>query len=89
VGKENVAKVSNELYETLTQNGVEVLYDDRQESAGVKFKDADLIGLPIRVVVSARNIKQGVVEIRLRSRKDAETAPLNEAVAHIKGLTSL
>ena len=87
VGKDHVAKVSNELYETLTRNGVDVLYDDRLESAGVKFKDADLIGLPIRVVFSARNIKQGVVEIKLRSRNDAETSPINEAVARIKDLT--
>ncbi|SVD51547.1 uncharacterized protein METZ01_LOCUS404401, partial [marine metagenome] len=75
VEKEEVAEISNQLYETLTQNGVDVLYDDRAESAGVKFKDADLIGLPIRVVVSTRNIKQGVVEIELRSRNDVEPAP--------------
>ena len=86
VEKEEVAEISNQLYETLTQNGVDALYDDRPESAGVKFKDADLIGLPIRIVVSTRNIKQGIVEIKLRSRNDVEPTPINEVVARIKEL---
>ena len=51
--------------------GFETLHDDRDESAGVKFNDADLLGLPVRVVVSPRNLKQGVVEIKRRRESDA------------------
>lgn len=88
VEREEVAEVSDRLYESITQNGIDVLYDDRPESAGVKFNDADLIGLPIRIVVSTRNIKQGVVEIKLRSDKNSTTVPINEAAIRIKELTS-
>ena len=86
VERDEVAEAADRLYEALTQAGVEVLYDDRPESAGVKFNDADLIGLPVRVVVSPRNLKQGVVEIKLRSEDEATTAPVDEAAARIKEL---
>ncbi|MCH8009692.1 MAG: proline--tRNA ligase, partial [Chloroflexi bacterium] len=55
-------------------------YDDREESAGVKFADADLLGMPLRVTVSPRNLKQDAVEIKGRSDADAEMVPLSEAV---------
>ena len=64
--------------------GVEVLHDDRSESAGVKLNDADLIGLPVRVVVSPRNIKQGVVEIKSRDQEHSVTVPDAEAVDRVK-----
>ena len=88
VERGEVAEAADRLYEALTQAGVEVLYDDRPESAGVKFNDADLIGLPVRVVVSPRNLKQGVVEIKLRSEDEATTAPVDEAAARIKELVA-
>ena len=55
----DVIASADALYEELTSAGCEVLYDDRAESAGVKFNDADLLGLPVRIVVSPRNLKQG------------------------------
>ena len=56
------------------------------ESAGVKLKDADLLGLPVRAVVSPRSLKAGVVEIKRRSDADAIQAPLDEAVNTIRGM---
>jgi prolyl-tRNA synthetase len=61
------AQVAETIYQSLTQAGVEVLYDDRKESAGVKFADADLIGLPIRITLGNRSLKEGKVEVKLRS----------------------
>ncbi|MCH8309570.1 MAG: proline--tRNA ligase, partial [Chloroflexi bacterium] len=66
--------------------GLSTLFDDRSETAGVKFNDADLLGLPVRVVVSPRNLKQGVVEIKERSSADAVTVPTGEAIEVIRGL---
>ncbi|MDD4573734.1 MAG: His/Gly/Thr/Pro-type tRNA ligase C-terminal domain-containing protein, partial [Sphaerochaeta sp.] len=58
------------IYKDLTSMGIEVLYDDRKDSAGVKFADADLIGLPIRITVGNRSLKEGKVEVKLRSNLD-------------------
>lgn len=67
VGKEErTVQVAEELYHEWTAAGIEVLYDDRAESPGVKFKDADLIGLPVRVTVSDRTLQQDAVEVKLR-----------------------
>jgi len=65
---------------------VEVLYDDRDESAGVKFADADLIGIPLRATVSTRNLKQGQVEIKLRAATSLEMVPLAFAAEKIAGI---
>ncbi len=83
-----VAEAAESLYEELQRAGVETLYDDRRESAGVKFNDADLLGLPVRLVVSARNLRQGVVEIKRRSESDAVTVPRDEVVGRLKEMLS-
>ena len=70
-----VREAADALHEELESAGYETLYDDRNESAGVKFNDADLLGLPVRIVVSPRNLKQGVVEIKRRRDPDALLAP--------------
>ncbi len=70
-----VVAQADELYETLTKRGVTVLYDDRDESAGTKFKDADLIGLPWRAVVSAKTKGQVELKARLESTTKLVTAP--------------
>ena len=88
VEREEVAQAAEALYQRLNEEGVQVLYDDRQESAGVKFNDADLLGFPVRVVVSPRNLKQDVVEIKMRSDSEATTAPLEQAVDRIKELVA-
>lgn len=73
---------AEQLYESLQAHGVEVLYDDRDERSGVKFKDADLIGVPIQVVVG-RAVQQGHVEVRLRADKTPDKLPLETAAAQI------
>ena len=83
---ESVAESAQALYEELRNAGIEVLFDDRNESAGVKFNDADLIGLPVRLVVSQRNIRDGVVEVKRRASSDAETVAASEVVATVKAL---
>jgi prolyl-tRNA synthetase len=78
------ARVAEELYAALTTAGWEVLLDDRDERPGSKFADADLIGIPLRVVVGERGLKQGVVELRDRSgRAEAEMLPLEGAAREI------
>ena len=83
---ETVAESAQVLYDELRASGIEVLFDDRNESAGVKFNDADLIGLPIRLVVSQRNIRDGVVEVKRRASSDAETVDAAEVVGKVKAM---
>jgi prolyl-tRNA synthetase len=72
----HVLEAANGLYESLKDAGVEVFYDDRDERPGVKFKDLDLIGFPVRVVVGGKGLARGVVEVSTRrERKAAEVAP--------------
>ena len=77
---------ADELYAALTAAGIEALYDDRPERAGVKFNDADLIGNPIRVSVSARTLERGEAEIKLRTASDADFVPLAEVVPTVQGM---
>ena len=72
------------LYQELQAGGVEVLYDNREETPGVKFADADLIGNPIRLTVSARSLGQGGVEMKLRREKEVVIVPLNETLARVQ-----
>ena len=81
-----VISAADDLYESLQAAGLSVLYDDRAESPGVKFNDADLIGLPVRVVASRRNLNQGVVEVKRRDSSDASQVPMDEAVDAVKSL---
>lgn len=84
--QEDVVKAADDLYGELQQAGLTVLYDDRAESPGVKFKDSDLLGLPVRLVVSQRNLRDGVVEVKARSEDDRHSVPQLEAVDYVKGL---
>lgn len=72
-------EAADSLYAALSEAGLSVLYDDRNESAGVKFNDADLIGLPVRAVVSRRNVRRGVAEVKRRDSAEAETVALGDA----------
>lgn len=76
---------ANELYEKLKGLGIDVLIDDREERAGVKFKDADLIGIPIRVTVG-KKINEGMVEFKLRKEADIELVPFDSVIDKIKGI---
>lgn len=73
-----VKKTADELYETLTKRGIEVIYDDRSVSAGVMFSDADLLGVPVRIVVSPRNLKDGCCEIGARDKSFSEKPAVAE-----------
>jgi prolyl-tRNA synthetase len=84
---EDVRKVADGLYEDLQKQGVEVIYDDRTSvRAGEMFADADLIGAPIRVVVSPRNLKNNVVEVTTRDKSVKESVALDQALEFIIGL---
>ena len=78
--------VAEQLYADLQTAGMEVLFDDREESPGVKFNDADLIGLPLRVTVSARGLEQGMIELKRRDqdKSQKQLIPLGEAVSTLK-----
>ena len=77
---------ADKLYDDLQKDRLEVLYDDRNVRAGAMFSDADLLGVPVRVVVSPRNMKNGVVEISTRDKSVQVQVPLEEAVTKVKEL---
>jgi prolyl-tRNA synthetase len=69
---------AQEIYEELLDAGIDVLFDDRRESAGVKFADADLMGIPWRVTVSDRGLKENCVEVKRRSQPEKKMIPLDD-----------
>ena len=81
-----VAEAADQLYDSLEAAGLEVLYDDRDESPGVKFNDADLLGIPVRLTVSPRNLKQDAVEITDRTTLEKRMAPMSDAVTEAKAM---
>ena len=81
--KKEVISKSEEIYKKLCDTGVEVLYDDREDvSAGEKFADADLIGIPVRLVVSERNGDK--IEYKERDKKESELLDLEEIIQKLK-----
>jgi len=85
---EEVKHKAENLYAELEAQGFEVLYDDRDESTGVKFNDADLLGIPLRVTISPRSLGKDCIELKWRGEKKAELVPLKEAVKKIGELIS-
>ena len=84
VKDDDISLMAEGLYKNLSAAGIEVLFDDRNESPGVKFKDADLIGLPIRLTVSQRALKNGGVEYKRRDQAERSIVPLEKVVAFVK-----
>jgi prolyl-tRNA synthetase len=82
-----VAAATERLYNELTQAGWEVLFDDRVESPGVKFNDADLLGIPVRVTISPRTLEKDSAEIRRRSEKETEVVPLTNLEARLREIS--
>ena len=82
--RDGVGEAADKLYDELVAAGVEVLYDDRGEKAGFMFSDADLLGIPLRVVVSPKSLAEGKVEFRTRACRDTELVPLTEVAAFLK-----
>jgi prolyl-tRNA synthetase len=81
---DDVREAADKLYADLTRAGYEVLYDDRELSAGVKFNDADLIGIPWRIAVGGRGLKEGKVEVKRRSESERSDVLLAEIEAFLK-----
>lgn len=81
-----VKQTADALYEQLQNDNVEVMYDDRKVSAGVMFSDADLLGIPLRAVISPRNLKDGVVEISSRDKSISVKVPVAETANELKKL---
>jgi len=72
------------LYEEFKQEGLETIIDDRDERAGVKFKDADLIGIPLRITIGPRSLQEKQVEIKKRTAQDVELVPLDAVSSRVK-----
>ncbi|MBQ9792619.1 MAG: proline--tRNA ligase [Clostridia bacterium] len=83
IDDENVSKIAFDLYDKLKENNIEVLIDDRDCMPGVKFADADLMGMPIRVVVSPRSLQNGQVEIKLRKTGETSLVFIDESLETI------
>jgi prolyl-tRNA synthetase len=83
---EEVAARAESLYAELKREGLEVLFDDRAESPGVKFNDADLLGMPLRVVLSSRTLKTGSVEVKMRGEKEVALVPLKGVSGKLRAM---
>ena len=81
---DHVRAVADSLYATLQGAGIEVLYDDRDERAGVKFNDADLLGMPLRATISRRSLERGMVELKARTATEASSVPLEGALEGVR-----
>ena len=81
---ERVSQTAEMLYNELTDSGIEVLYDDRMESPGVKFNDADLLGIPLRITVSPRTLEKNSVELKWRTEKKADLVSLDGIIDQVK-----
>jgi prolyl-tRNA synthetase len=82
---EKVLQAAEELYKVLTAAGIEVLYDDRDARPGEKFADADLMGLPYRVVVSEKTLEQNLYEVKARTQDTPELLEINELIKKVAG----
>jgi prolyl-tRNA synthetase len=86
-GKELATRAkAEELYKVLQSTGISVLFDDRDERAGVKFNDADLIGCPVRVTVGEKGLKEGMVELKLRKVKENQLVAIENVIEKIKSM---
>ncbi len=81
---ETLMNVAEDIYRQLCHDRIEVVLDDRKERPGVKFKDADLIGYPVRITVGAKSLEKKMVEIRIRKTKEVVEVPLDEAASWVE-----
>lgn len=81
VGSEKAYSAARAIYDKLTEGGTDVLLDDRDERAGVKFKDADLLGIPCQIVVGDKGVNRGVVEIKDRATKGVKEVPIEDLLS--------
>jgi prolyl-tRNA synthetase len=78
-----VKELADEAYKILTKAGIDVLFDDRNESAGVKFKDADLIGISTKIIIGSKNAKKDIVEIKDRKTGSVDQVAIKDLKAHL------
>ncbi len=83
---EEITAAAEKIYNQLMEMGIEVLLDDRDERAGVKFNDADLLGIPLRVTIGKKSIEQGKAELKLRTGSDITPVPVDQAAKEVKTL---
>lgn len=89
LGKDKrVFNEAEKLYQALMEKGIEVLLDDRDERAGIKFNDADLIGIPLRITLGARSLEEGVIEVKVRRSGEEVKIPLENALEEIEDILS-
>lgn len=86
IRQEQLINVAEDLYSKLGQSGIEVVIDDREESAGIKFKDADLLGIPIHVVIGQRTLKEDSAEIKLRKGGVSKKVKIGEVVREVESI---
>jgi prolyl-tRNA synthetase len=89
VSHKQILKTAEEIYSKLDQSGIQVVIDDREESAGIKFKDADLIGIPIHVVIGHRTLKENLVEVKLRKGGISKKVTVGEVVREVQSIINL
>lgn len=88
IDNEEVREKAEKLYEDMRKAGIEVLFDEREASAGVKFSDCDLMGIPLRVVISPRSIAENRVELQSRDKTLQENVSLDDIIARLKEIIS-
>jgi len=84
--KKAVSETAEDVYRRLQKAGHDVLFDDRNDSAGIKFKDVDLIGIPIKIIVGERNAKKGMLEIKMRKTGEIKEVPVADVEAEVAKL---
>ncbi len=82
--RQQVREATEDLYERLRSDSITILYDDRDETPGVKFNDADLLGMPLRVTISPRTLEKASLELKRRTEAQSALIPLDSAPAEIK-----
>jgi prolyl-tRNA synthetase len=88
IRQEQIFNVAEDLYSKLNQSGIEVVIDDREESAGIKFKDADLLGIPIHIVIGQRTLKEDSVEIKLRKAGISRKVKVEEVAREVESIVN-
>jgi prolyl-tRNA synthetase len=84
INEDEIMKAAENIYASMLNCGIEVILDDRDERAGVKFKDADLIGIPLRIIIGQKNLVQGNVELKIRKTGENKLYSLQEIVQQVK-----
>ena len=79
-------KLTDQTYSNLTQAGFDVLVDDREESPGRKFNDADLVGMPVRITVGKKSLSEGKIEIKIRKTNEVLMVPADELISKMKDI---